>query len=133
MVKIILTLWARKLPNVNFLLIFTQLDAKIKIFLSAFSELTSSLLLLERVSGKQCFNCTTPHAGGVAGWKTCGEFDSTSPTCSVPGRDCIKYPTYLHENFTTHTCDTTGVCTGKRKNKCSKVSNVMTCCCDGNL
>merc|ERR1711997_1153974 len=94
-----------------------------------------SLLVLEQVSGKQCYDCVWSKT-----LDTCGDFDSKTTKCNVAeGVSCLKTTAKANgEKASIHSCDggIIGVCSGQ-KNECKKqslggVSNKL-CCCDGEL
>merc|ERR1711973_323592 len=73
------------------------------------------------------------------GLDNCGEFDSSTPTCTVDDSvSCIKTSAKAAGvKVSNHMCDVTiggqgGMCSGQ-KNKCTTVGGVKQCCCDGNL
>merc|ERR1712168_729463 len=89
-----------------------------KIILAVFA----SFLLLEHVDGKECYECSWTNQG----LDNCGEFDSSTPTCTVDDSvSCIKT-----------SAKAAGVKVSNhsgQKNKCTTVGGVKQCCCDGNL
>merc|ERR1711997_127159 len=105
-----------------------QFEKMFKVVLSVFV----SLLVLEQVSGKQCYDCTWSKT-----LDTCGNFDSSTKKCNVAeGVSCLKTTAKANgEKASIHTCDALGVCSGQ-KNKCKKQSiraSAELCCCDGEL
>merc|ERR1712154_92011 len=101
-----------------------------KIVLSVFV----SLLVLEQVSGKQCFDCMWTSNEG----DTCGDFNDSTKKCNVAdGVSCLKTSAKADgEKASVHTCDMAGLCSGQ-KNECKKQSamgvTAKVCCCDGEL
>merc|ERR1712025_825583 len=113
-----------------------------KIILSVFI----SLLVLEQVSGKKCYNCAWYSDSEED--SNCGDFDDSTPTCPLPdGGSCLKVSgKFDGEKGSVHTCDylideegEDGLCSGQ-KNKCKKQTvdwdeeiTAKVCCCDGDL
>merc|ERR1712110_271785 len=105
-----------------------------KIVLSVFV----SLLVLEQVSGKKCYECVW--SSDKIGIDTCGDFNTSTPTCQVAAKDsCLKSTAKIDGNrVSTHTCDKeiAGELTlcSNQKNKCKKHTiagtTAKTCCCD---
>merc|ERR1711874_687337 len=94
-----------------------------------------SFLFLEQVSGKQCYACRSSNDM----MDSCGDFDSSTPKCSVPDDvDCYtSIVTAEGETASDHGCDDVFSMCGELDNECVDQDlggiTPQLCCCDGEL